>query len=368
MTEPTTQTEQKKYTYYRSTFYYNGKQYSATSSKSPREADRKADAKKSAMERAEIATGGNMTVKEWSQKWLDTYKAPSIGVGQYKNYESYTKTINESIGGKRLKDVSPDDLQTILNTATGKSKSYVFHIKQTVQAIFKRARISRHIIYDPSEDLVMPASVERKRRSITPEERAAILALAETHHAGLWIKVMLYCGLRPNETRALDWRHINLDKAILSVELAMKACTTKIDAPKTAAGIRSVPIPPVLLDALRKAQGASGEPVFRQPTTGRRHTKSSMQRLWNNFERELDISLGAKLYRNKIIESKIAPDLVAYCLRHTYGTDLQLAGVPLNVAKYLMGHSDISVTANIYTHTTDETITAAAKMLNEYHA
>ena len=56
---------------------------------------------------------------------------------------------------------------------------------------------------------------------------------------------------------------------------------------------------------------------------------------------------------------KIAEDLVLYCLRHTYCTDLQKKGVPLNIAKYLMGHSDISVTASIYTHTgTDEAIEA----------
>ena len=39
-----------------------------------------------------------------------------------------------------------------------------------------------------------------------------------------------------------------------------------------------------------------------------------------------------------------------YCLRHTFCTDLRRAGVPINVAKELMGHANISVTANIYTH------------------
>jgi integrase len=368
MTEPTTQTEQKKYTYYRSTFYYNGKQYSATSSKSPREADRKADAKKSAMERAEIATGGNMTVEHWARQWLDTYLAPTVGEGHYKNCESYVKKINSALGGKRIKDVSPDDLQSLLNTEKGKSKSHVLHFQQVIQAVFMRARKSRHIITDPSEDLVLPTAVERKRRSITPEERAAILNLAETHRAGLWVRTILYCGLRPCETRALDWRHIDLENALIHVEQSMKARTKTIGAPKTDAGVRSIPIPLVLLDALREAQGASDEPVFKQPTTGRRHTETSTRGMWNNFARELDISMGAVLRRNKIVESRIAPDLVAYCLRHTYCTDLQAAGVPLNIAKYLMGHSDITVTANIYTHTTGETVTTAAKTINEYHS
>lgn len=216
--------------------------------------------------------------------------------------------------------------------------------------------------------MVPPTAVKRKRRSITPEERAAILDLAETHRAGLWVKTILYCGLRPCETRALDWRHIDAENALIHVEKSMKARTKTIGAPKTEAGVRSIPIPAPFLAELKTAAGEPDDPVFRQPTTGRRHTETSMRGMWNNFARELDISLGAKLLRNKIVESKIAPDLVAYCLRHTYCTDLQAAGVPLNVAKYLMGHSDIAVTANIYTHTTDETVITAAKTINEYHA
>jgi integrase len=364
----TTQTTSKKYEYYRSTFYFNGKQYSATSSKSPRDADRKADAKKLAMERGETATGGDMTVGEWAQLWLDTYKAPSIGESQYSNYEMYINALCAGVGGKRLKDVAPEDLQRTLNMAAGKSSSYISHYKYAIQAIFKRARISRHVVYDPAEDLAAPSGTYEPRRSVTPDERRAILALAETHRAGLWIKTMLYCGLRPGETRALEWRHIDIENGLIHVEQSVKAVTEAIGAPKTAAGVRDIPIPPPLLDALKTASGAPDEPVFRQPTTGKRHTKASLRKLWESFLRELDISLGAKLFRRQIIESKVAPDLVPYCMRHTYGTDLQDAGVPLNVAKYLMGHSDIAVTANVYTHTTGDAIAAAAKMLGEYHA
>jgi integrase len=47
-------------------------------------------------------------------------------------------------------------------------------------------------------------------------------------------------------------------------------------------------------------------------------------------------------------------DFEPYLLRHTFCTDCQAAGVPINVAKEWMGHSDISVTAKIYTHMVDE--------------
>lgn len=43
-------------------------------------------------------------------------------------------------------------------------------------------------------------------------------------------------------------------------------------------------------------------------------------------------------------------DLTAYCLRHTYCTNLQKQGVDIRTAQYLMGHSSIQMTAKIYTH------------------
>ena len=60
--------------------------------------------------------------------------------------------------------------------------------------------------------------------------------------------------------------------------------------------------------------------------------------------------MGAEQRDGKIIRHAIAPDLTLYCLRHTFCTDLQRAGVAINIAKELMGHSSITVTADIYTH------------------
>ena len=52
--------------------------------------------------------------------------------------------------------------------------------------------------------------------------------------------------------------------------------------------------------------------------------------------------------------------------RTCYGTDCQAAGVPINVAKELMGHSDIYVTAKIYTHMVDEVFEQNRKRLAEF--
>lgn len=74
--------------------------------------------------------------------------------------------------------------------------------------------------------------------------------------------------------------------------------------------------------------------------------------------------MGAKVQDGVITKHALAPDLTPYCLRHTFCTDLQRAGVPINVAKELMGHANISVTANIYTHRDQKVLHSNMAKLN----
>lgn len=87
---------------------------------------------------------------------------------------------------------------------------------------------------------------------------------------------------------------------------------------------------------------------------------------WKSLLREMDLLAGAQTYRNKIIihSDAIGQDLTPYNLRHTYATELAEKGVPLKTAQYLLGHSDIRVTANIYTHITKTIIEEAREKIN----
>lgn len=354
--------------YYRSTFTFAGRRYERKSKKSQREADRKADAFKAQLERGEVGISSNMSVRAWALEWLQTYKEPVVGHKTYLMYKGHIDNdIIPAIGSKALKDVTDVDLQKIINSRAGQSKSSIDKICITIKSMFNRAHISGLIMRNPVLTITKPTAAGGTHRSITATERAAILAVAETHRAGLWIKLLLYCGLRPNETRALQWRHIDFDKKIVRVETAMKAGTRDIGEPKSAAGVRNVPIPDILVADLSAVKAGPFMPVIARKTEGLHHTESSMRGLWDSFIRSLDIYMGAKLYRNKIIVSAVAPDLTAYCLRHTYGTDLQDMGVPINIARYLMGHASITVTAQVYTHTTEKAVADAAKLINAGH-
>ena len=137
----------------------------------------------------------------------------------------------------------------------------------------------------------------------------------------------------------MEWDWIDFESGILTVGKS-----------KTKAGTgRKIPIPPQLKSELikHKLKRQNDKYIFvRVKNNNLPMDENAFYHAWHNFCREMDIANGATVYRNQITKSTLAPDLEPYLLRHTFCTDCQAAGVPLNVAKELMGHSDISVTAN----------------------
>lgn len=352
-----------KYQYYRKTSWYNGKKYEATG-KTEHEAITKLADKLAAAKRGEQTLNENMTVNAWYEQWLETYKKPmgltEKSLGMYD--EKYNRYIKNRIGKMKLKDVRDIHLQKIMNDQAGMSESHAKKVRMVLQEMFKRARQSRMILHDPAELLELPKTTKGVRRSITEEERAAILEVAKTHRSGFWIMTLLYTGMRPGETASLTWADVDLTKNEIRVHTAKESGSQTIKTPKTDAGVRIIPIHKDLLPWFQKNKGKNFDPVF--PTgEGNFQNENSLRRLWTGFKRDLDIYMGAKVERNKIIESVVAPDLVPYCLRHTFATDCAKKGVPLETVKWLMGHEDIATTANIYQHSNADAIHSGMRLL-----
>ena len=74
--------------------------------------------------------------------------------------------------------------------------------------------------------------------------------------------------------------------------------------------------------------------------------------MWADVKKRVETDLGRPF------------DARLYDIRHTYCTNLEKAGVPINIASRLMGHSDISITSKIYTHASDEAIEIARKCID----
>lgn len=318
-----------------------------------KELNDKVTAKKAQIDSGYRPTG--ITVSQWAQKWLETYKAPKV---TKKTLEDYQTILNKIYLSIPVDQVKPIHLQTILNGMEGQSDSLIHKFCVLTKAMFRDAMANGLTTTNPAERLQKPKGVTHQRRAITNEERALIEKVMPNSNAGAFVALMLYAGLRPSEAGCVVGADVDASRRRLHVR-----------GTKTASADRYVPITDKLLPYISRL-GKNEYAVL--DSSGNPTTKDSRRNLWQRFRRELNLEAGARVGRRCAhsphdlpLEDLIAPDLVPYCLRHTFCTDLEAAGVPINIARDLMGHSDISVTAKIYTHRTDAAFEDAMEKMNK---
>lgn len=317
------------------------------------------------LESGSEVVSSSVTVSDWMAKWLDVYKRPNVSQAWYADMQAIIRNrIEPRLGKLQLKKVHQINVQLTLTDCSGLSRSYVKKVYDILHAAFEKAVENRLIETNPVKGATLPRVAEKEpRRALTDYERHHIIELSKTHRAGSYLMLMLYCGLRPQEVIMLDWRHVDLVHRMIHVEAALKR-DGSVGAPKSAAGTRSVPIPEALLPWFAD-KGGPFAPVCTQ-ASGKRHTRTSLRQVWDSFVYRLNIQMGCETLGGKLLPPiRVAEDLVPYCFRHTYCTDLEASGVPLNVARQLMGHADVTTTARIYTHKSDEPITKALENIDE---
>jgi len=312
-----------------------------------------------------------LTVEQWSENWLRLYKDTSVGAKERTNIRSIlNKHILPQVGYFAVVNVKPFHLQGILNLQAGKSKSNTVKINAVMKQMFSRAKQGGILLDNPAEFLELPMTSSSVRRSLSDIERSAVLDVCKTHRAGLWVLMMLMCGLRRGETIPLTWGDIDYSTGMLTICKAVEFVNNRAvsKSPKTQSGIRTIPVPPPLFERLMRDRGNENEFIFTPAKSKGMLTETNCKRLWNSFYRELDIYLGAELYRNKIVKTSFKESVTPHVLRHTYATDLYIMGVDLKTAQYLLGHADIKTTANIYTHMNANMLASVQSKQAEYYS
>lgn len=343
----------KKYKY-RKRFTYRGKMYCVYAD-TQMELGRKYAERLRALEEGTEIKGGSTLIKVWAVKCIEAYK-----IGQKentrKNYMRRVKhCILEEIGNITVADVTPMELQLVLNLQQGKSKTQINEVYQALRFIFKHA-VENHLrADDPTLYLQKPAGTHHGRRALTATERKAVLDVAVKDRRYYFYLLMLLCGCRPSEAAECQGRDISTDRGCYMLH---------IRGTKTANADRYVPIPDYFAALIKKTGPFEYIACTRDGGKIKNH-----DRLWHSFKRQLNIYLGCKLYRNQLVPPyPLAPDLVPYCFRHEYCSDLARKGIDIRTAQKLMGHSDIKMTANIYTHVDRDDILEAGKILNGSHS
>lgn len=338
----------KKYKY-RKQFRYKGKMY-AVYADTLIELGQKYAEKLNALENDPKIIDSHTPLSVWADRCISAYKMNMSESSRRKFRYHVQSTIVRYLGDHRLADITSMDVQDTLNQQTGRSKSQINTTYQALKFLFSHALDNHLIKEDPTVGLVKPSGSKGTRRALTERERDVVMDVACTDRRYYAYLLMLLCGCRPSEA----FECMGRDIVIMDGYYMLHIRGTKTDNAD-----RYVPIPDVLLDLIIDT------PKFEYIAQNTRHNKiTNQKRLWHSFTRQMNIRMGCRLYRNKLIPPfPLAPDLVPYCLRHEFCTDLARQGVDIRIAQKLMGHASIKTTGNIYTHVDNSLLMTAAQLL-----
>lgn len=285
-----------------------------------------------------------LRVSEWAYKAVETYKVNQKPVTRKKYLQRMQCCILSQIGNKYLDEVTPLDCQEILNRQAGKSKTQINEVAQTLKFIFYMARVNGKIEADPATDIIKPVGTKVSRRSLTEKELEHFLKVSEYNSRFLLYKLMLYCGCRPSEAIAAKGSDI---------EVINGQPVLHIRGTKTHNAPRTVLLP---YDLYTLVKDTPLNAPISPNDAGKPHDDSSYKRLNKALYRALNISMGCKVYRNQLQPPyPLADDLVPYCFRHTYCTNLLRQNIDPRMSQYMMGHADLDMTG-YYTHITTDMV------------
>lgn len=163
----------------------------------------------------------------------------------------------------------------------------------------------------------------------------------------LGILICLNTGLRVGEVCALRWENIDFETRRIHVEKTIERIYSKeenktiviIDTPKSMTSIRTIPINSKLYNILKQMRGKCKKTDF--VLTGLSDHYVEPRNYQYNFK---EILKKSKIKRYKF-----------HTLRHTFATNCIEAGMDIKSLSEILGHADVSITLNIYVHSSDKT-------------
>lgn len=342
------------------------------------ELDKKVADFKSLQNKGIVIDDGGMTVQQWSEKWLQLYKADKA----YNTYMMYKRTVDNHIipnlGAIRLSALKKHQIQELLNNIVQSGHQRTAElVKLTLQQIIQQAIIEEYIYKDITIGLSLPKKEKNVKRALTDAEKALIQKADLNPKERAFVDLLYYTGVRRGEALAIMVSDIDfVNKTVkISKNLVMKDGVSEIKfSPKTEAGNREIPMPDQLFASLTNYITEVNSLYLFTMQNGGLMTSSSFRRFWDNILDKLNIAAGGEKYtrpnlkkdKSKVPIQLIADDITPHMFRHTYATSLYYAGIDIKTAQTLLGHSSIQMTMDVYTHLDQTKILSAGDKLNAF--
>ncbi|MBK1811567.1 site-specific integrase [Clostridium sp. YIM B02505] len=294
--------------------------------------------------------------------------------GVFRNYIE-----NSLIYNIKLSDLKSIQIQRYYNNlkSIGKSSNSIKYLNKLLKQFFNycvdegymlKNPCSGKRIVIPSDEIVGPQDEEVEY--FTDEEVKILVDGLSKHSLKHIILINLGTGMRRGELLALQWDDINfqskeicikrsLSKTYLIDEDGSRKKQTIIQTPKNSHSIRTIPFPESLL------------PLFKELEIKQKKDKLAAGELYVNSDYIFTTAIGnlidvGNLYNSyaSLLKKLNIKHKKFHALRHTYATKLFEQGIPLKTVSQLLGHSNIEITANIYTHVIPKQKVDAVEKLN----
>ena len=319
----------------------------------------------------------NPTVKEYAEKWL-AMQAPHIRTTTLTDYTSKVKIyLVEPLGGKYMQEVTPDDVKMAITKAASRSASIYRSVLMLYKMIFSSAEESRIIDESPCKNLnPRGGKAPKEKQALTTEQVTALLDAVRGLPPYPFIMLCLYAGLRREEALGLQWDSVVLDGSAPHITVC-RAWHTEHNRPvilpdlKTKAAKRTIPIPPQLVECLKELKQKSTSDFVIANRDGGALSETQWRRVWayvrtrtvrertyyryvngQKIPHTVTPVLGERAAHNNDVVYSIDFEVTPHQLRHTYITNLLLAGVDIKTVQYLAGHEHAKITLDIYAHLT----------------
>lgn len=282
------------------------------------------------------------------EEWLQ-YKKTTIKESSYFNYKFIIEAnIKKEMGEKNLEELLQYNFNSFVEQLMEKlSSKTVKDIMTVLKAILKYAEIKYDINFKISL-ISTPAQITNEVEVFNDRDRKKMekYCIESKEIRDLGVLISLYTGLRIGEVCALKWSDIDFEKKYIKVNHTLQRVyvnkrETKVlyDRPKTKKSIRKIPMAKVLYEKLKEISKNYDNEAF--VLTG--STKRYYEPLGYRY-----------IYRKKLEKCDIEYKRY-HQLRHTFATRCIKVGMDVKSLSEVLGHANVSITLNIYVHSSFET-------------
>lgn len=315
------------------------------------------------LNKGRLPAGRVPTVAEFLRSWLETSVKPRLKPLTYASYKvNVEKHLVPTLGRYRLDQLTPLHVQEMMNErlATGlstKSVAYIHQVLRTALGLAARwDMVSRNVAR-----LVDRPRIQRKEiNPLTPDEARSFLAAVRGHRLEALFSVALALGLRQGEALGLRWDDIDFAAGTLRISHQLQRIDSKLTLvpPKTEKSRRTLVMPSMIVERLREHQKRQ---VAEKLWAGSKWQESGLV-----FANRVGQPTQARRVIEQFHEALAHAGLRRvrfHDLRHSCATLLMVQGVSPRVVMAVLGHSEIAMTMDAYSHVVPELQREAAQRM-----